>query len=230
METLLRALAEPRRQEILQLVADRELASGEIAAHFDVSRPAISQHLQVLKAAGDTETPQGILAVLPIRSLPLPPAPDFTLILDEMRDPGNLGTILRTACAAGVQAVLLSPGSADLYAPKVVRSAMGAHFRLPVHALDWPAIHSYLTSEGSERSLLRYLADSQKGQPYYQADFGSPLALIVGGEAEGAGREARELATGPVHIPMPGKAESLNAAAAAAVLLFEVVRQRKLDS
>jgi RNA methyltransferase, TrmH family len=183
---------------------------------------------EVLKAAGDTETPQGILAVLPARALPLPEDLDFILILDSVRDPGNLGTILRTAAAAGVQAVLLSKGTADSFAPKVVRAGMGAHFRLPVHRLDWEEIQTYL--KAGEPGLRVFLADAGGGQPHTKADLVQPLALILGGEAEGAGSEAQRLAGHRVHIRMPGRAESLNAGAAAAVLLFEVVRQRSPSS
>ncbi len=182
---------------------------------------------QILKSLADTESPQGILAVLPARSLPLPQQPDFVLIADGLRDPGNLGTLLRTALAAGVQAVLLTPGSTDPYAPKVVRSGMGAHFHLPLASLTWPEIQGYLSLK-NDPGMHIYLADSGGGQAYTQADLRSPLALIVGGEAEGAGREAQQILTGRVHIPMPGRAESLNAAVAAAILMFEVVRQRNL--
>jgi RNA methyltransferase, TrmH family len=178
----------------------------------------------VMKTASDTETPQGILAVLALGTLPLPPSPNFVLVLDGVRDPGNLGTILRTAAAAGVQAVLLAPGCADAYAPKVVRSAMGAHFRLPVHSLSWEEIQHYLYQPSGAAQI--YLAEAGSGVPYTQADFRSPLALIVGGEAAGAGAESFSLAHERVHIPMPGNTESLNAAIATAILLFEVVRQR----
>lgn len=180
----------------------------------------------VLKSASDTETPQGLLVVLTAKVLPLPPQPDFVLILDTLRDPGNLGTILRTACAAGVQAVLLPPGGVDVFSPKVVRSAMGAHFRLPVHSLDWRAICLYLRPPTVAAPPRIYLADAHGEQTHTEADFHRPLALIVGGEAEGAGSEAQSLADARVRIPMPGSAESLNAAIAAAVLMFEVVRQR----
>ncbi len=179
----------------------------------------------VLKSASDTETPQGLLIVLEAKTLSLPLEPDFILILDAIRDPGNLGTILRTALAAGVQAVLLPPGGVDVFSPKVVRSAMGAHFRLPVHNLDWRSIRSYLRPAGA--ALRIYLADAQGELTHAQADFHSPLALIVGGEAEGAGSEAQSLADSRVRIPMPGSTESLNAAIAAAILMFEVVRQRE---
>jgi TrmH family RNA methyltransferase len=163
---------------------------------------------------------------MPILEEGLPPDPDFLLICDTIRDPGNIGTIMRTALAARVQAIFLTPGSVDCYSPKVVRSAMGAHFRMPVFEMDWEEIDGFLsqTSAGQDKHI--YLADSKGGLSYFQADFRSPLALIVGGEAEGAGKEARQLATERVHIPMPGRVESLNAAVAASILLFEVVRQR----
>ncbi len=180
---------------------------------------------QVLSVVSDTQTPQGLLAVLPIRSLPIPAQAGFLLIADELRDPGNLGTILRTALAAGVEAALLPPGTVDVFSPKVVRSAMGAHFRLPIHLSPWDEIQRLVES----LSLTVYLADASGGQSLYNSDFAAPLALIIGGEAAGAGSQASKLATRRVHIPMPGKAESLNAAMAAAVLLFEVVRQRSLN-
>ncbi len=175
---------------------------------------------RVLAAASDTRTPQGVLAVFPKRRLPLPEERDFLLLLDGIRDPGNLGTILRSALAAGVQGVLLPPENADPYAPKVVRSAMGAHFHLPLVSGSWEESTALLGG------MPVYLAEARRGLPYTQADFRSPCALLVGGEAAGASAAARRIATRSLHIPMPGPVESLNAAIAAAVLMFEVVRQR----
>jgi RNA methyltransferase, TrmH family len=186
----------------------------------------VSPH--VMKAASDTETSQGILAVMPIRPIPLPHSPDFILLLDHLKDPGNLGTILRTAAAAGVQAVLLFPGCADPFAPKVVRAAMGAHFHLPIHQHHWEEAAQYLAEVEKGYKVEVYLADSSGGEVYTHVNFTNPAALLVGGEAAGAGDEASRLAKRKVHIPMPGKAESLNAGVAAALLLFEVVRQRNL--
>jgi TrmH family RNA methyltransferase len=178
----------------------------------------------VMKAASDTQTPQGLLVALAMRPLALPPVLDFVLIPDGVRDPGNLGTLLRTAEAAGAQAVLLPPGCADVYAPKVVRAAMGAHFRLAVLTLDWAAIRQVVTS--TEYPIRVFLADAGAGQPYTQADLKQPLALVVGGEADGASDQGVALSDFRLHIPMPGGMESLNTAVAAAILLFEVVRQR----
>ena len=177
----------------------------------------------VMRAASDTQNPQGILVVLPMRSLPLPENPGFIFIPDVVRDPGNLGTMLRTAAAAGVEGVLLPPGSVDPFSPKVVRAAMGAHFHLTIHSSGWEGIRATLKNA----ALRVYLASVGAGLVYTQADFRSPLALIIGGEAEGAGPESQALADEQIHIPMPGRAESLNAAVAAAILLFEVVRQRE---
>jgi RNA methyltransferase, TrmH family len=178
---------------------------------------------EVLQAASDTETPQGLLAVLPLRILTLPEHVNFIFIPDGVKDAGNLGSMLRTAASAGVDAVLLPESTVDVYAPKVLRAGMGAHFHIPVQTLPWSEIRDIL-----ERDKLRvYLADAAAGVPYTRADFLPPLALVIGGEAEGASSFAADLATERVHIPMPGGMESLNAAIAAALLLFEVVRQRQ---
>ncbi len=180
----------------------------------------------VMASMSETETPQGLLAVVSVQALPLPQVQDFVLVLDRLRDPGNLGTVLRTAAAARVDGVLLAPGCADAWMGKVLRAGMGAHFHLPIHTLKWPAIGGILNQP--ENKLSVYLADSGSGQSCWQVDFRTPLALIVGGEATGASSDARSLADMLVHIPMPGGSESLNAAVAAGILLFEVVRQRQI--
>src|SRR5688572_12246082 len=150
----------------------------------------------VMKSLSETETPQGILAVVEISNLPiLRQAQDgvsnslnFVLIPDQIRDPGNLGTLLRTAASAGVQAVLLPLETTDAFAPKVVRSGMGAHFRLPIHSMSWEEIREQI------KDLQIYLAE-MSGKSYWETDLRPPLALIIGGEAEGASEEARKLAT-----------------------------------
>jgi TrmH family RNA methyltransferase len=177
---------------------------------------------KVFHAISDTQTPQGILVVLPHFQVPLPPSFDFVLILDAIQDPGNLGTILRTAAAAGVQVVFLTPGTVDPFSPKVVRAAMGAHFHLPIHSLAWEEIEAQIY----QHSLRTYLASPHADTPYTEVSLRSPLALIIGSEAEGASDRAKSLAHIHIRIPMPGATESLNASVAAAILIFEVVRQR----
>lgn len=176
----------------------------------------------VMKAASDTHAPQGLLAVIELQEKPLPQPLDLVLILDQMRDPGNLGTILRTAAAAGVQAVFIPPGSADTYAPKVIRAAMGGHFRLVIKNMDWEQIGLTCQQHGLQVLLAAAAGDSA----YTELDLKVPLALVIGSEAHGAGPQASLLASYRVSIPLPGKMESLNAAAAAAILLFEALRQR----
>jgi TrmH family RNA methyltransferase len=178
----------------------------------------------VLNAASDTETPQGILVALEQRSLSLPASLDLVLIPDQLRDPGNLGTMLRTAAAAGASAVILPPETVDPFSPKVVRSGMGAHFRIPIHSLDWDEIQIRL------QNLHIYLAAAGDGLAYTQADLRPPLAFIIGSEAHGASPQAESLAHERLHIPMPGGVESLNAAVSAGILLFEALRQRNAKS
>ena len=175
----------------------------------------------LMNSLSETETPQGILAVIELNQLPITNYPNFILILDQIRDPGNLGTLLRTAAAAGVQAILVSPETTDAFAPKVLRSGMGAHFRLPIHSMTWEEIEQMTKSAG----LQIFLADMD-GQSCWETDLRQPLALIIGGEAEGAREEARKLATQKISIPMVGNVESLNAGVAGSVMMFEVVRQR----
>lgn len=177
---------------------------------------------QVMQTACDTQTPQGILAVIEQQKLTVDRKPDFIFIPDEIRDPGNLGTMLRTAYAAGCDAVLVPKGSVDIFSPKVVRSAMGAHFHLPIQSLPWEEIETLIHTHG----LHVFLADSNSGVQYFRANFRQPLALIIGGEAEGAGSIAKKIAHERLYIPMPGAAESLNAAIAAGILLFSIVQQR----
>jgi len=174
----------------------------------------------IMKSLSETETPQGILAVLKLDQLTIPKLLDFVLIPDLIREPGNLGTLLRSAAAAGVQAVFLPPEIADAFAPKVVRAGMGAHFRLPIHTMSWDEIEQHT------EDLQIYLADMD-GQSCWETDLKKPLALIIGGEAEGASEQARKLANTKISIPMMGKMESLNAGVAGSVLMFEVMRQRK---
>jgi RNA methyltransferase, TrmH family len=141
------------------------------------------------------------------------------LILDAVRDPGNVGTILRSARAAGVDAVFCAHGTADPYNDKVVRAGMGAHFAVPLRVASWEMIADAL--HGISRV---YLADARGEVVYTRADWSHPVALIVGGEAEGASDAAKKIATARVSIPMRGGAESLNAAMAATVLLFQAAR------
>jgi len=178
----------------------------------------------VLASIADTNTPQGLMAVFTTQAQPIPEAIDFVIIADGLRDPGNLGTLLRTTAAAGAQMLIVTPGSVDAFAPKVLRAAMGAHFHLPIQTLDWLEIQHLLKDRPSPLRL--FLADADQGLACWETNLCQPCALIIGSEAEGASQPARDLADASLTIPMPGKSESLNAAVAASILIFEVVRQR----
>lgn len=169
----------------------------------------------------DTESSQGLMAVFPQPELPLPDRSDFLLILDQLRDPGNLGAVLRSAEAAGAQAVLILPGNTDPWAPKVVRAGMGSHFRLPILTWAWEAVNAAC------KDLRVFHADMAGQHSLWQVDFTQACALLIGGEAEGISPRGRQLATDSVRIPMAGGTESLNAAVSASILMFEVSRQRQ---
>ncbi|HEY0070246.1 MAG TPA: RNA methyltransferase [Chloroflexia bacterium] len=189
---------------------------------------------RAIAAAGDTQHPQGVVAAFPVPQWPRPLRGEtdaLALICDDIQDPGNLGTILRTAEASGVGAVWLTERCVDLYSPKVVRAAMGAHFRLPSFPDSaWSDIEAALSDLGIEAANV-YAAEAHASLPYDSADWTAPSTLIVSNEAHGLGEEARKFATrggGLMTIPMHGGVESLNAAIAAAVILFEAARQRRV--
>ena len=177
----------------------------------------------VMRALSDTITPQGVLAVAEMPRWPRPSPPTrVALILDAWRDPGNLGTALRSAEAAAADWVALTPGSVDPFNPKVVRGGMGVHFRLPIFT-DWNLQETASLLEG----IPIYLADARADLPYDDVDWTQPSALVVGGEAHGLGETAHQLNAVPVAIPMAGAPDSLNAATAASVILMEAARQRR---
>jgi len=218
-EEVLRAGVTPALLFYTPEVAAEERGMRLLQAFADVGRRGLAVSEEIMRAISDTQTPQGLLAVAPI--LGKPPKEGLLLIVDRLRDPGNLGTILRSAWAAGVGQVVTTKGTVDIYSPKVVRGAMGAHFHLSL-APDkrWKKIEPLL----EERQVL--LADARGEVAYHEVDWSLPSALIIGGEAEGASEEARRLAHKRVYIPMPGGAESLNAAVAASIMLFEAARQQ----
>lgn len=175
----------------------------------------------ILKYLSTTENPQGVLGVFSLPVPELPRAPRRVLLLDAVRDPGNMGTILRSAAAAGAQVVILAPDCVDPYNPKVLRGGMGAHFRLPIVEARWPEIIQYC--EG----LAVYLATSDGETDYDRVEWAQPWTLIIGSEAHGASEQAAALASVRIRIPMAAATESINAAVAAGVLLFEAARQRR---
>lgn len=194
----------------------------------------------------DTETPQGIMAVVRNRSYSLEDIfmgknaseseasvngnanetiGDNTVIviLDSVQDPGNMGTIIRTADAAGINGIIASKGCVDPYNPKVLRSTMGSIFHVPLcHGIDMGDALRMAKAKG-----MKIFASHLEGKIYhFEADFKGSLAIVIGNEASGISRDAFLAADVLVKIPMLGKAESLNASVAAGILMYEAVRQR----
>ena len=175
----------------------------------------------------DTENPQGILAVCKKldwdADAVLAKKTPFLLLAEELNDPGNLGTVIRTADACGADAVFLSKGSVDLYNPKVLRATMGSLFHVPV----FQNIDLHALSEKMQAKQIPLYAAHLKGDRYpYALPLQDACAFLIGNEARGLSEDAAALCDAWVKIPMPGQAESLNASVAAGVLLYEVVRQR----
>jgi len=204
-----------------ETLSERGLSQVESLKSRGVDVEEVS--VSVMKSISETEAPQGILTVLEFSNLPIPNSPNFILIPDQIRDPGNLGTLLRSAAASGVQAILIPPDTTDAFSPKVLRSGMGAHFRLPIRSMGWGEIEKAVKSD----ALNVYVADMD-GTSCWDMDLRQPVALIVGNEAEGASESARKLADGKISIPMSGETESINAGVAGSVLMFEIMRQRRV--
>lgn len=172
----------------------------------------------------DTLHPQGILGVFPVPDLALATGvTDLFVVADQISDPGNLGALVRSAAAAGATGMFVTQGTVDPFNPKVVRAAMGAHFRIPIMNLSPESMSLIL-----ERTEVRVLADLGSFPPPEEIDWRLPAAVIVASETSGPSDSGRQLATATVTIPMQREMESLNAAVAGAVILFEAARQRRL--
>jgi TrmH family RNA methyltransferase len=178
---------------------------------------------EVLQAVSDTVTPQGVVAAVRWPTLEAP-LHGVVLVLDALQDPGNVGTLLRSAVATNISQVICTVGTADVYSPKVARAAMGAHFRLPISQdVGWDQAPLLLSTADQV-----YAAVADASMPYYAADWRQSAALIIGNEANGVSEAGLAVATKQIAIPMSPGVESLNAAVAGSVILFEMQRQRKL--
>ena len=177
----------------------------------------------LLKDLCKTEKPQGIVAVASIKNLDLNLDGDFYLLCDKLQDPGNLGTIIRTAHAAGVSGIILTKGTVDVYNEKTIRASMGSIFHVPIVIDNDNTILKNLLSKGFE-----ILATSLEGDKnFFEEDLSGKIIISVGNEGNGVSSEIYSLSTKKVKIPMPGGAESLNVAIAASIILYEKVRQNQ---
>lgn len=230
LEEALNAGATPRMVLICRELLGEGEAQDRLLIRLTELREGAGRHMrllevtpQVLRSVSDTESPQGIVATFafPERLEPVPGTP-LIAIADGVRDPGNLGTMLRAALGAGVTAFYTTPTTVDLYNPKVVRAAMGAHFRLALRSnVGWDALDEALAG------CAVWGAEAAGDTVYSDADWTAPSALIVGNEDRGITPEARARCSGLLAIPLGGGLDSLNAAVASAVILFEAARQRR---
>jgi rRNA methylases len=169
-----------------------------------------------------TKTPQGIAAVVEKKQYLIQDILDkngFFIILENIQDPGNLGTIIRSADAFGAKGIFISKGSADAYSDKTIRSAMGSLFHIPVlEAIDIPD----LIKLAQEKNVKTFAASLQAQTNIKKVTLPEKCAVIIGNEANGISPETSEKAYGLIKIPMPGSAESLNAAVAASIIMYEL--------
>ena len=220
-----------RSDEGVFVVEGASLIAQAVAAGWEIEGQYIAPGASAVPGAGDifefapnviervasTEAPQPVLAVVHQRPSTMPVQPTFVLVGDQLADPGNAGTIIRSAEAAGADAVVFTAGSVDVYNPKVVRASAGSLFRIPVLALEFDAIRA--------AGLTLLATSSHRGAAYTETDLRQPVALMVGNEAHGVADDAA--VDGWITIPHAGAAESLNVAMAATVIAFEVARQRR---
>jgi RNA methyltransferase, TrmH family len=192
--------------------------------------PVIEVTEPVLRSLADTTTPQGVVAVVEIRKSALGELAgkaSLLLVLAGVRDPGNAGTLLRSALAAGADGVVFAAGAVDPLHPKTVRASAGAVFRVEVaREKELAEVVGVLRREG----LAVVGADASAPERFDHADFTRRIALVLGNESWGLGPDAGTVLDEVVGIPMPGPAESLNVGIAGSILLFECVRQRRLSS
>lgn len=206
------------------LLNEQALQDAEIAALLeacaDVPRTQLDDAL--FAQLSELKTPNGLLTLIDIPVARIEAAhSQFALLLEDIQDPGNLGSILRSAAAAGCDAVFLSQGCADAWSPRVLRAGMGGHFALSIsESADLLKVAAAFTGKLLAASL-------QADKSLYDTNLRGKLAFAIGNEGAGLSPALREAAQQHFIIPMPGKVESLNAAAATAVCLFEAVRQRQ---
>lgn len=226
----IRMFREVEREDLIQVYLSESFYEKEIrknpALVADMPTEILSD--TVFAYVSDTKTPQGILCVVRQKRYSiehiLKQKNPHILMLDHLQDPGNLGTIFRTAEAAGVTGIILSADTVDLYNPKVIRSTMGSIYRMPfVYTENLETAICKVKQQG----ITVYAADLDGANSYDLEDYQKGSAFLIGNEGNGLQKEIADMAERKIRIPMEGAVESLNAAVAAAILMFEVSRQRR---
>lgn len=226
-----------RRESGLFLVEGRKMVEEALASAFPVDAllvddartaefplpadlPVFAMPAHVLSAVCDTKTPQGIAAIVHQADVPLNGM--RFVALDGVQDPGNVGTIIRTADAAGFDGILLSAQCADVFSPKVLRATMGSVFRMALRVTDdLPGLLTALREAGAS-----VVSSQLDGEPFYaRAPLGERFVLVIGNEGNGISAAVQAMATHRLKLPMRGGAESLNAAVAAGIMMYELTRE-----
>ena len=206
-------------------VLSKELYKNLLQQVKDLNIDAVEVDSRTFEQMAQTETPQGIGAIINLPNWNI----DFTahentffIVLDGVQDPGNAGTVIRTAAAAGINGVLILPGTADPFNPKALRASMGGIFHLPVvqrRGLEF--------CEEALHAGIKIIAAAPRGNyTHYEIDYSEPSAVLIGNESKGVSKYLKEKASVVASIPLPGKLSSLNASVAASVFIFESLRQR----
>lgn len=225
----IRMFVEIPKDRIVKIYASESFAYDNKEMLCDYRYEIVADN--VFKTMSDTKTPQGILAVVKmleydIEDLFKKDKVPMLVFLENIQDPGNLGTIIRTAEGAGATGIIMSDKTVDIYNPKTIRSTMGSLFRMPfVYSEDVvAAIHSL-----KQQNIKVFAAHLEGRNYYYEEDMKVPMAVLIGNEGNGLTEELSKEADVRIKIPMEGKLESLNAAVSTAVILYEAMRQRHIQ-
>lgn len=223
-----RMVSEAPADRIVSIYASETFARCNSGYMSTIQVPYETVSDNVFAQMSDTRTPQGILAVIKMAEYEIGDiiAHDNGLyvIVENLQDPGNLGTIIRMSEAAGVDGIIMSPNTVDIYNPKTIRSTMGSLYRVPfVYADDFAGTLKRMKSKGVEL----YAAHLEGSVEYTEPDYTKASAFVIGNEGNGLTDAVTNICSNRIRIPMAGKVESLNAAIAASVLTFEAARQRR---
>ncbi|MEY2193395.1 TrmH family RNA methyltransferase [Neobacillus sp. BF23-41] len=200
-------------EQIVEIIVSEKV---DLPSRFDTGSTTVIQVTEeISNALTDTEAPQGVYGVCQIANAEVVDAKTF-LFIDAVQDPGNLGTMIRTADAAGIDTVVVGRGSVDIYNSKVLRSAQGSHFHLPIITGD---LHEWM-DKLQEKNIPVYGTALEGASAYTDISTGDSFALIVGNEGNGVGKDILSSTTANLYIPIYGKSESLNVAVATGILLY----------
>jgi len=215
----------PKNWQVVNTIFSQSYAEKNQDQMQNAINPVIFKE-NLFNACSDTVTPSGVMAIVKIKNHTLKDIlacpKKFIIIACNLQDPGNMGTLIRTANAASASGIIVSPDSVDIWNPKVVRSAAGSIFNLPIAISNIALAATELKSAGIELIATDLSANISP----YQADFKKPLALMIGNESRGLCAEQLALSDTKVKLPMSADVESLNASVASGVLMYEVLRQR----